>query len=210
MMKRALVSVLLIAIGVLMGASVIYAQDGVTSSPSIPINVHPTHVSAGYDSVKGLKGFLIVNTATANLRSGDGLQYTVVAHVKGGSYLKVLGRNANASWWYVTVGDFTGWISNQLVIIRGSLRGTPVVVPAGEIDTPRLYLFRNQFVKIVPVEDSDNLCEVAGALEYYIVGNSSDRLWFELETPCGKGWIRGALGAVRNAGNLPIAITYQY
>jgi uncharacterized protein YraI len=194
LMKRIMAVIVVVLMMLLLGAAVASAQDSVTVSPSVPLNEAPPRAYGTRESVAGEKGWLVVNTAVANLRSGDGVQYTVVGRSRGTSLLNVIGRNANSSWWLVQVGDLTGWISNAIVAVRG--------------DLPRAVVYADNVTRIIPVEGAEVLCAVEGGLEYYIVGQSSDRIWFQLDTPCGGGWIRGAALAVRNPASLEIPVTY--
>jgi hypothetical protein len=207
-MKRIVAVVSLVVLLLLVGAAVASAQDGGDVSPSVPLNTAPPRAYGTRESVAGEKGWLVVNTSVANLRSGDGVHYTVVGRSRGTSELRVLGRNANSSWWLVTVGDLTGWISNAIVAVRGDLRGTPVVEAQGVVELPRGVVYADNVTRIIPVEGAEVLCAVEGGFEYYIVGQSSDRIWFQLDTPCGGGWIRGASIAVRNPASLEIPVTY--
>ena len=207
-MKRIMAVIVVVFMMLLIGAAVASAQDSVTVSPSVPLNEVPPRAFGTRESVAGEKGWLVVNTAVANLRSGDGVQYTVVGRSRGTSLLNVIGRNANSTWWLVQVGDLTGWISNAIVAVRGDLRGTPVYEAHGELELPRAVVYADNVTRIIPVEGAEVLCAVEGGLEYYIVGQSSDRIWFQLDTPCGGGWIRGAALAVRNPASLEIPVTY--
>ncbi|NJL56725.1 SH3 domain-containing protein [bacterium] len=110
-------------------------------SASVPLNSDPPR-PVNPDGIGRLfAGYLIVDTSSANLRSGDGPQYTIVGRVSGGTELIVLGVNERRTWWYVQVGDIRGWINNELIINRGDLTDVPIVPVLGEIALPRLYLY---------------------------------------------------------------------
>ncbi len=184
--------------------------DGSTS-PSVALNADPPRPTnpegIGFDRT----GYLVVNTTSANLRSGDGPQYTIVGRVSGRTELVVLGRNRNRSWWYVQVGNIRGWINNTLVVVRGDLTFIPVVPVLGEIFPPRFYVFSIIDVRIAPSENALTLCPVDGDLEYLIVGRNPRGTWFEIQVMCDgvatTGWIPAEAGAIRNSGDLPIRVT---
>jgi len=190
--------------------SLLRVLDGSTS-PSVALNAQPPRPFGDRGLIEGQKGYLVVDTAALNLRSGDGVEYSVVGRVSGGSFLAVLGRNADASWWYVQVDDIIGWVNNEFVKIRGDLTGTPEIPVRGEPFLPRVFVYTAQMLKTLPRADALNLCEIAGGLEYYVVGRNSDTSWYELQATCGDvpvtGWIDAELVAIRNPGGYVIPLT---
>lgn len=189
--------------------SLLRVLDGRTS-PSIALNQYPPRPFGGSDLIQNQPGYLVVDTGALNIRSGDGIEYSIVGRVPGGSFLAVLGRNADASWWYVQVGDIIGWVSNEPVKIRGNLTGTPIVPVRGEPFLPRVFVYADQFLKTLPRADALNLCVIEGGLEYYVVGRTEDFSWYELEATCGDapitGWIDAELVAIRNPGDYVIPV----
>lgn len=185
-------------------------QDVGLTSPSVPLNgtaPRPANEEVFFGSDDN---YLIVDTVTANLRSGDGPQYTIVGQVDGGTNLIVLGRNPARSWFYVRADDIRGWINASLVIIRGDLTELPVVPSRGEIYPPRLYVYSTNPIRLSPSSTSLVLCSVGGDLEYPIIGQNANGSWFRIRTECNgrpvNGWIRSATGALRNSGDLTIPV----
>ncbi len=181
------------------------------TSPSLPLNTVPPLSRASADQLAGEPGVIIVNTAYLNLRSGDGPQYTIVGRASGGARLIPLGRNAKSSWWYVQAGDVRGWVLGELVIIRGNLTGVPVVDPAGELAVPRFVLYRDANLLTLADATSAPVCQLAGNLEYVILGRTANSSFFYVSATCigggsAEGWLPAELGAVRNSGNLPIPV----
>lgn len=182
---------------------------GITS-PSVPLNGTPPTATNARD-LRGLyPGILIVDAVTANLRSGAGTQFTVVGLVEGSTQLIVLGRDEDRAWWYVQVGDLIGWISSSLVIISGDLTEVPVVPSLGEVYPPRLYIYRDNAIRLSPNARSLVLCTLEGPLEYVITGQNADGSWLRIEAVCNErtvnGWLRESTGAIRNSGDLSIPI----
>lgn len=181
-----------------------------TPSPSVPLNASAPRIVGTEDLRLTETGHVVVtHIGTVNLRSGDGVEYTIVAQADHNDKLTVIGRNASASWWFVSSGEIRGWVNATLVAIRGDLSGVPVVPVQGELMPPRLFVFRQQPVYIAP-ESIIEVCVIPGGLEYAIVGRNRGGTWYELSVTCGDaettGWISSEFGAFRNAG-LSIPVT---
>jgi uncharacterized protein YgiM (DUF1202 family) len=70
---------------------------------------------------------LIVNTSFLNVRTGPGVQYTVLLTVVGGTELPVIGRAKDNVWYQVTTVVGVGWVNIQFAAPRGSFANIPVV-----------------------------------------------------------------------------------
>ncbi len=70
---------------------------------------------------------LIVNTSFLNVRTGPGVQYTVLLTVVGGTELPVIGRAKDNVWYQVTTVVGVGWVNIQYAAPRGSFDNLPVV-----------------------------------------------------------------------------------
>ncbi|GAB4512975.1 MAG: hypothetical protein OHK0046_13260 [Anaerolineae bacterium] len=180
-------------------------------SPSVPLNANPPRPNINRGELRGTApGYVIVDRLTANIRSGAGTEYTVVAQVDASTELNVLGRNDDRSWWFVEVDGIRGWINAELVVIVGDLTNVPVVPSVGEIFPPRFYVFRTQDTFLTPSEGAPVACPVSGDREYIIAGQSSNGEWIALATACNNtpviGWISAASGAIRNSGDLSIPV----
>lgn len=189
------------------GLNIIGVADG-TTSPSVALNTDPPRPTNPQGIGQTLEGYLISNTGSLNIRSGDGPQYTIVGRIRGGTELVVLGVNERRTWWYVQVGDIRGWVNNELVINRGDLTRVPVVPVLGEIFLPRLFVFSASPIYMASNTRSGVICTIDGDLEYTIIGKNRDGTWFGIEAQCNGqmvvGWIEDERGAIRNSGDLPI------
>lgn len=97
----ALFVITFIAVGSWLFAATLYAQDG----PRVEVAV-----------------------AGANIRSGPGTNYSVVAQAKRGDSFAILGVNAAKSWYQIVLADSqSGWIAGSIVTINGALDGLSVV-----------------------------------------------------------------------------------
>lgn len=182
-----------------------------TPSPSVPLNAAAPRIGGTEDlRVTGVGHVVVTNIGTVNLRSGDGVEYTIVAQADHNDKLTVIGRNDDASWWFVSSNEIRGWVNATLVAVRGDVSDVPVVPVQGDLLPPRLFVFREQAVYAAP-ESIIEACVIPGGLEYAIVGRNRGGTWYELSITCGDaettGWISSEFGAFRNSG-LSIPVTY--
>lgn len=63
----------------------------------------------------------------ANCRRGPGTVYEVVTTFPAGTYLSLVGRNTDNSWWYIQTGSNNCWISGSTGRITGSTANLQVV-----------------------------------------------------------------------------------
>lgn len=70
---------------------------------------------------------LIVNTSFLNVRTGPGVQYTVLLTVVGGTELPVIGRAKDNVWYQVATVVGVGWVNIQFAAPRGSFANIPIV-----------------------------------------------------------------------------------
>lgn len=70
---------------------------------------------------------LIVNTSFLNVRTGPGVQYSVLLTVVGGTELPVIGRAKDNVWFQVSTVIGVGWVNIQYAAPRGSFSNVPVV-----------------------------------------------------------------------------------
>ena len=58
----------------------------------------------------------LVAPGAVNIRSGPGLNYSVIGTLNADTTVSIVGRNPDASWWQISLaGDKTGWVSNSVV-----------------------------------------------------------------------------------------------
>ncbi len=70
---------------------------------------------------------LIVNTSFLNVRTGPGVQFSVLLTVVGGTELPVIGRAKDNVWFQVSTVVGVGWVNIQYAAPRGSFDNVPVV-----------------------------------------------------------------------------------
>jgi len=80
-------------------------------------------------SVSGDESLLgnTVGDSNANIRSGPSTNASIVTTAAPGTEIQIRGRNADASWLAVTVGEVDGWIASFLVSTDGDTSSLPVL-----------------------------------------------------------------------------------
>lgn len=77
---------------------------------------------------------MIVNTSFLNVRTGPGIQYSVLVTVVGGSALPVLGVANDGVWYQVSTVVGVGWVNSQYVLPRGDFSRVPQAAAPALID----------------------------------------------------------------------------
>lgn len=72
----------------------------------------------------------------ANLRNGPGAIYDQIATLKAKQSVFVIGKNADGTWWKVTVHGLTGWVYTDYVFIAGDTSGVPCISVTSECESP--------------------------------------------------------------------------
>jgi len=70
---------------------------------------------------------VVVNTSFLNIRTGPGIQYSVLITVVGGSTLPVLGIAPDGVWFQVSTQAGVGWLNSQYGLPRGNFQYVPQV-----------------------------------------------------------------------------------
>lgn len=196
----------------LIGVAAFNDADG-TTSPAVPIGVVPPS-PAGINNIAqllDLPGYGIVNTPRLNMRTGAGRQYTRIAILDGGTELIILGRNRDASWWYVQVENQRGWVGADFIILRGDLRGANILPGIGEVEPARFILYRQSLLYTGPSERADVICTIPGNIEYPIIGRDAQMDWYQIRAFCNgtmiTGWINTTGGAFRSNSGIRVPVT---
>lgn len=80
---------------------------------------------------------LVVNTSFLNVRTGPGVEYSVLVIVVGGTELPVLGVANDQVWYQVATDGGVGWVNVSFTLPRGDFSNVPLV-EAGEVGAPNL------------------------------------------------------------------------
>jgi N-acetylmuramoyl-L-alanine amidase len=69
---------------------------------------------------------MVVNTSFLNIRTGPGVDYSVLITVVGGTTLPVLGVANDGVWYQVSTAAGVGWLNSTYALARGSFANVPL------------------------------------------------------------------------------------
>jgi uncharacterized protein YgiM (DUF1202 family) len=152
--------------------------------------------------------YAIVDTGNLNVRSGPGLQYTILGSVAGGDILPILGRTEGGVWLLVSTVYGEGWVNSIKVITRNYFGGAGLEDAAStgaEIDyTATTRTAVN--VRSGPNLGFTSLGVLPTGTVVTVVGQSADKAWWLCDTELGRGWINKAVVKTkRDYSDLPVA-----
>ena len=101
------------------------------SATALPIPTQtrlPTSISTQTQTpsptLEGLKYCVVPNLL--NLRSGPGINYSIVVIEAQGTCFQTIARNQDASWVYVSTGKYNGWAYVKYLSGKGDLSSLPL------------------------------------------------------------------------------------
>jgi uncharacterized protein YraI len=103
------------------------APPAATATEAAPPTAAPTDTSAAPPATSPPTAPNFSITVPANVRSGPGVNYTVIGGLPIGSTAEVVGRDASASWYVINFQGGQGWVSNQVAQYTGDTNALPVV-----------------------------------------------------------------------------------
>jgi uncharacterized protein YgiM (DUF1202 family) len=83
-----------------------------------------TDTQAPSPTPAGLKYCVVPNLL--NLRSGPGIQYSIVVIEAQGTCGQATARNEDSSWVYITTGKYTGWAYVKYLSGEGDISSLPI------------------------------------------------------------------------------------
>jgi N-acetylmuramoyl-L-alanine amidase len=99
---------------------------------NIPVQSLPVVITDESPSPVG-----IVNTAILNVRSGPGTSFAVIAKLRGGDTVALLGRNVSASWVLIqTSNNAQGWVNGSYLVTNVPISSLPVVTGGEPVPPP--------------------------------------------------------------------------
>lgn len=107
-----------------------------TDTPAPPTDVAPTDTPPPPPTATPAVPRLVVNAPLANVRTGPGIDYTVLTTVERGQEFDIVGKNAAGDWWhFCCVDDQQAWIISELVDIDGATDAVPVAEDVAQAAT---------------------------------------------------------------------------
>lgn len=135
----------------------------------------------------------VVNTGALNVRSGPGINYSILAQVRLGQVIQLSARNADGSWVRGQVqGGLGGWVSARyLRVTSGSISQLPVDPGSS---TPGQTGVRGRLTSTLRVRSGPGtFYPEIGMLGYGItadiIGRSQNNLWLQVRYGGITGWV---------------------
>jgi len=95
----------------------------ISTQAQIPISTS-TYTQTPSPTLAGLKYCVVPNLL--NLRSGPGIQYSIVVIEAQGTCFQVTARNEDSSWVYINTGKYTGWAYVKYLSGVGDISSLPL------------------------------------------------------------------------------------
>lgn len=162
----------------------------------------PSNLGTGTADATTSAAHLVVNTSYLNVRTGPGVGHSVLTVVPGGTELAVVARDADRVWYQVRTSAGIGWVNTNYTIGRGDFSGVPTLggpevgspevtgqpgIPAG---APHLVVNTSYLnVRSGPSARHDIVTTVPGGAKLAVLGIAPDRVWYEVATAAGNGWV---------------------
>lgn len=105
-------------------------QPTVTETPTVP--AQPTEEPTVAATATASTPMVTPLKDPVNCRFGPSVLWQHVYALEVGAYMPVVGRNADSSWWLVTIPDTdnkTCWVGESVTVTSGDLSGIAVVPP---------------------------------------------------------------------------------
>ncbi|PID86369.1 MAG: hypothetical protein CSB13_03845 [Chloroflexi bacterium] len=144
----------------------------------------------------------VVATGQLNVRSGPGIEYSVVTSTFLGQSLSVYGRSGYNTWVYVHTPDGQmGWVNSTYMTMNLPLQNLPVVggvtSPSGQAPTPALGMVNTGAVNVRsgPSYGHAIITIAYQGYTFDLLGRTGDNAWVKIEMVDGtQGWVNaGAL-----------------
>ncbi len=141
---------------------------------------------------------LVVNVSYLNIRSGPGVGHDVIQTVSGGTELPVIAIAPGRLWYRVTTTAGIGWANSHYTIPRGDFVGVPIfgqeTVSVAPVEiapfAPHLVVNTHRLnVRSGPGAGHYAIGSVAGGTKLPVISYASDRLWYQVTSPFGTGWV---------------------
>ena len=150
---------------------------------------------------------VVVNAYRLNVRSGPGVGHGVITTVAGGTVMPVTMLSYDRDWYEVTSPVGPGWVHRAYAVDRGDWSGVPWAGAPASIGTgtggltsasPRLVVNTAYLnVRTGPGISHDILTTVRGGTELLVTSIDIGRVWYQVETSAGTGWVNSRYTVAR-------------
>jgi len=151
---------------------------------------------------------------TVDVKEGPGSGFPDVARLLPGQGAAIVGKNADGSWWQLSLGNYRGWVAATLVIATGALDAVPVAqITANANPTPggpAASATDAVNVRSGPGLGFPVVTQLSPGQTVAIVGKNVDSSWWQISLGIYIGWVAatvvaatGPLDAVPVAQDMP-------
>lgn len=185
-----------------------------TPTPTLEIEIVPTSTAPAF--APGTP--LVTAIGMTSIHSSPSEESEVLAILEPGRQARILGMNANETWWAIEVPYLTsgsGWVIGERVLAENTLQVRVVsekdLGPAESEATGIAKAVVNVNIRSGPGMNFQKVGTLELDQEASILGVDPDNFWFLVEIPGSsgnQGWISVDYVVTRNADNLPV-VYYQ-
>jgi uncharacterized protein YraI len=158
----------------------------------------------------------VIASINADIRSGPGNEYSIIALLTAGQMAEVVGVSVDQQWWaikvpYVEGGQ--GWVSINQVNAENT-GGVQVVSGGGDNagsqishkDVPSVQAITNVKIRNGPGTNYNQIGVLQSGQAAEVVGVSPDNLWWAIKSSSSEqqGWVAADFVAARNTDNVPV------
>ncbi len=156
------------------------------------------------------EAYVVVNAPFLNVRSGPGVNYTILGIVEGGDQLPIIGTNESRTWFNVTTPFGDGWVSDAFVVARNEFGGAPITtdtVDPSAIITPVAIVNADSLnVRSGPSADFTIVGTVRGGETFDLLARTLDFSWVLVDGATVDGWVNRRYVIIRgDTTNLAVA-----
>lgn len=129
-----------------------------------------------------------------NVRSGPGTNYGIMRIVTRGTTYPVVGRNANTTWYQITVdavANIKGWVSGSYVNVSNPQNLPVVGVVVTEPYSMNATLIRDASLHVAPDGNQGIVPQtVFAGMTVRVIGRNQAATWFQITSDNGAMWVR--------------------
>ena len=162
--------------------------------------------------------YLTVDTGRLNVRAQPYVADNIIAKITQGENYSIVGRNSDASWWQIQIGNQQGWVSGAYVIdyntsnVPTTWQGGNPPPPTPQPPVANAYLTVDTWflnVRAQPYVADNRLGTIARNESFSIVGRNSDSSWWQIQYGNVQGWVNGSYTLEYNTQNVPVTFNTQ-
>jgi uncharacterized protein YgiM (DUF1202 family) len=166
---------------------------------SLPVIAAPAPPTGGATAV--------VNTGALNVRSGPGVQFSVVSAVYSGHVVQMLGRNADGSWVKARLfNGQEGWVNSRFLNPSTPIANLPIADAPGPVAATGVVNTGALNVRSGPGVGFSALEVIYQGNQVSVLGRVADSSWVQIRTARGTiGWVNTSLLNLNvPPGSLPV------